>query len=228
MEKIVILILTFSTLAFTKNIGNVIEKDTIISEDMIIEEGKTLTINPGVSIKFNGYYSIKVSGLIMFEGTAEKPILITALDRARGDSNWPGWKGFDIRGKNADALIRNCRIEGAYRNIIYNTRPIIDSCEFVGNHEAIRCVASAVPHIKNCTIYRNKYGIVVDNSTPMLLDNLITDNKIGVYTQLNASMIAGRNIIENNESDITADKSLGKNKNRTEIKQVWDIMRELY
>ena len=228
MKKLIALILLFCIQAFAKDIGDVIDKDTILSSDMVIEEGKTLTITPGVTIKFSGYYSIKVHGLILLEGTAKKPILITALDRARGDSNWPGWKGFDIRGKNADALIRNCRIEGAYKNIIYNTRPIIDSCEFVGNHEAIRCVASAVPHIKNCVIYRNKYGIVVDNSTPMLLDNTITDNKIGVYTQLNASMIAGRNIIQNNEIDISTDKSLGENRNRTEIKQVWDIMRELY
>ena len=228
MRLVTIIIFLLCSIILARDIGVTIDHDTILSNDLIVKAGETLTVKPGVTIKFNGYYSIKVLGLILLEGTSKEPILITALDRAHGNTNWPGWKGFDIRGENADALIRNCRIEGAYRNIIYNAQPVIDSCEFVGNHEAIRSVAKASPRIKNCIIYRNKYGIVAENSTPLLLDNIITDNKIGVYTQMNASMIAGRNIIENNEVDITFDKSLGKSKNTTKIKQIWDIMRELY
>lgn len=213
---------------FAKDEPVVFERDTLLTEDLVVEKGKTCIIKAGVKIIFKGYNAIIVRGLLMIEGTKELPVLITREDRARGELNWPGWKGFDIRGEEADAVIKNCRIEGAYRNIIYGTRPVLDSCEFVGNHSAIHCSGKAAPHIKNCRIYRNKYGLYVDHSTPIMLDNVITDNVIGVYTQMNSSMVAGRNIIEGNETDFSSEESLGENKDLGSLRKIWDIMRELY
>lgn len=214
--------------SFAKKEPLVFESDTLLSDDLIIDEGTTCIINAGVKIVFKGYNAIIVRGLLMVEGTKEQPVLITREDRARGELDWPGWKGFDIRGEKADAVIKHCRIEGAYRNIIYGTRPVFDSCEFAGNHSAIHCSGKAAPHIKGCRIYRNKYGIYVDHSTPIMLDNVITENVIGIYTQMNSSMVAGRNVIEGNETDISSEESLGENKDMGSLKKIWDIMRELY
>lgn len=225
-----LILLTLFNISFieAKNEAVVFENDTLLSSDLVIEKGITCIIKEGVKIEFNGYYAIIVRGLLMIEGTKEKPVLITREDRARGELNWPGWKGFDIRGEGADAVVKHCRIEGAYRNIIYGTRPVFDSCEFAGNHSALHCSGKAAPHIKKCRIYRNKYGVYVDHSTPILLDNVITENVIGIYTQMNSSMVAGRNIIEGNETDISSEESLGENKDLGALKKIWDIMRELY
>lgn len=218
----------FTSQVYSKDEAIVFERDTLLTKDLIIKEGQTCIVKPGVKLIFKGYCAIVVRGLLMIEGTNDKPVLITKEDRARGELDWPGWKGLDIRGDKADAVIKNCRIEGAYRNIIYGTRPIFDSCEFAGNHSAIHCSGKAAPHIKNCKIYRNKYGIYVDHSTPIMLDNIVTENVIGIYTQMNSSVVAGRNVIEGNETDISSEESLGENKSIGSLKKIWDIMRELY
>lgn len=229
-QKLIILIsiLLITSFAYSKDEAIVFEKDTLLTEDLVIAKGKTCIVKPGVKIIFKGYCAIVVRGLLMIEGTKEQPVLITKEDRARGELDWPGWKGLDIRGDKADAVIKNCRIEGAYRNIVYGTRPVFDSCEFAGNHSAIHCSGKAAPHIKNCRIYRNKYGIYVDHSTPIMLDNIVTENVIGIYTQMNSSVVAGRNVIEGNETDISSEESLGENKSMGSLKKIWDIMRELY
>lgn len=226
--SLLILVMSCFFIAFAGDNTILFERDTLLEEDLLIEKGTTCTIKEGVTIKFKGYKTIIVRGLLVIEGSGSNPVLITREDRAHGDMDWPGWKGFDIRGEDADAVIKNCRIEGAYRNIIYGARPVFDSCEFAGNHSAIHCSGKAAPHIKNCRIYRNKYGIYIDHSTPIMLDNIITDNVIGIYSQMNSSMVAGRNVIEGNETDISSDESLGSNKDMGSLKKIWDIMRELY
>ncbi|MBD3321554.1 MAG: hypothetical protein GF350_10720 [Chitinivibrionales bacterium] len=223
---ILFIYLAFHTRAADQKVA--IQKDTVFTDHFYIPENTTCTIKPGVTVSFDAYRKIIVKGLLIAQGTPDKPIRFTCIDRPRGSTESPCWTGFVIYGKKAHALFRHCRIEGAYKNIIWESNPVFDSCEFAGNHYAVYCIKNAVPHIKHCKFYLNVYGAVSDFAAPMLLDNLITENTVGVYLQLSAELIAGKNIIEKNETNIRTEQCLGPTKKPLSLQYLWKLMRELY
>lgn len=202
--------------------------DTVINNTIEIPENVTCIIKPGVIMKFSGYYRFIVHGLLIAEGTKDNPILITGIDRPHGSTEKPCWQGLEIRGEKADAILKYCRIEGAYRNFIYEAKPSIKLCEFVGNHCAIYCSNKSAAHIKKNKIYRNKYGIVADYASPMILDNVITNNIVGVLMMRSSRLIAGRNVISGNKKDIYSRESFGENHDAVSLKYIWDLMNQLY
>jgi parallel beta-helix repeat protein len=204
------------------------DRDTVVNSSLEISEKEVLTINPGVTVRIDGYLRISVKGVLIAQGTKEKPIVITGINREQGSTDQPCWQGIEINGKQSNAVFRHCRIEGAFRNIIWEARPLFDSCKFTGNHYALYCTKKAVPHITNCLFSRNKYGIVADFASPLILDNVITENSIGIQLQLSSSLIAGRNIISNNEKDIRSEQCFGETNEAFSSKYLWDLMRQLY
>jgi len=206
----------------------VFERDTTLAASIEILDDGVCIVKPGVTLKFEGYQRVTVRGVFIAEGTREKPIEFTCADRPRGSTQKACWQGFEIVGGKANAIFRHCRWEGAYRNLIWEARPVFDSCEFVGNHYALYCTKKSTAHIKHCTIYRNRYGIVADFASPLVLDNVITDNHVGVSLQLSSRLVAGRNIISGNKTDVRSEECFGDNKDAMSAKYLWDLMRQLY
>jgi len=66
-------------------------------------EGVTLTIEPGVTVKFDGYYYIQVDGSLAAIGTVDRRILFTSnqTDPAIGD-----WKYIRLSDTNDDETTR--------------------------------------------------------------------------------------------------------------------------
>ena len=60
----------------------------IVNCDVVVNTGDTLTIEPGVEVRYNGHYSLKVRGRLLAEGTSSEPILFTrhvASDESRAN-----------------------------------------------------------------------------------------------------------------------------------------------
>lgn len=225
---LLILLLSTHIVAAPASVTIKIDHDTIITAPLLIPSNTTLVVSPGVSIYMDGYLPISVEGLLIAEGTAEQPITFTGKNRPRGSVDKPCWQGLGIRGEHADAVLKNVRIEGANRNVIWAARPVIDSCTFTGNHTALFCSGAAAPRIGGCNIYGNIYGLVAESSTPLLLDNTITGNKVGLHLQLGAKPAIGRNAITANGEDIRTEDFLGSTRNATSVKYLWDLMNQLY
>jgi hypothetical protein len=206
----------------------VIAHDTTFSRDVILPQGYICSIKPGVTIRFAGQKKFTVRGMLVAEGTRDLPITFTGVDRTRGSNEPPCWQGMEILGGDERSVLRHCRFEGAFRILVWGSSPLFDSCAFIGNHYALYCSKKAAPNVKSCFFSRNKYGIVADYSSPLLLDNVITANIIGVNLQMGASLIAGRNTITGNETDIKSDESFGENKENLSAKKMWDLMRQMY
>ena len=206
----------------------VIERDTTFDASIEILEDGAVQVNPGVTVRFEGYQRVTIRGVFIAEGTKDKPILFTCTNRIRGSTDAACWQGFEIVGAKSNAIFKHCRWEGAYRNLIWEAKPVFDSCEFVGNHYALYCTKKSTAHIKNSSIYRNRYGIVADFASPLVLDNVITENNVGVYLQLSSRLIAGRNVISGNKTDIRSEDCFGDNKDALSAKYLWDLMRQLY
>lgn len=205
-----------------------IAHDTVFTDDFVVDTGQRCTLEPGVTIRFNGYHQIIIRGMLFANGTAANPILITTVDRPRGSRAQPTWQGLIVTGVGAHARLRHCRIEGAFANGFWRCPSRVDSCEFVGNHYAIYCGQDAAPSIRGCRIYNNVNGVTINASTPMLLDNTITANMIGVHLELAGQGVLGRNDIRGNEEDILRDTLVGEEKGDISLQRFWDLMRQIY
>ena len=122
-----------------------------ILDGLTINAGAVLTINPGVVIKFSGYYSsIAVNGALVANGTQSQKITFTSLsdDSRGGDTNNNGnasspsksnWSTIDFYSSSSDSLnsLRNCEFSyGGGQNYSneygmvrsYNSKFVMDSC----------------------------------------------------------------------------------------------------
>jgi parallel beta-helix repeat protein len=206
----------------------VISRDTVITGDFIVASNRICMIKPGITIKFAGYGRMGVYGVLVASGTADSEIVITAEGRPEGSTAAPDWKGIEIVGSAAAAQVRHCRFEGAFRNLVWEASPVFDSCTFAGNHYALYCAKQAKPHVRSCSFFRNKYGITVDLAAPLLLDNTITENSIGLYLLLCSESLVGRNIIKSNGTNIKIEESLGGHKGSMSLHYLWNVMNQLY
>jgi parallel beta-helix repeat protein len=202
--------------------------DTVFTSNIDIPPGVTWNIVPGSKIQFDGYYGITVRGLLVAEGTAAKPISFSSVARPETLREDPAWKGIEILGKKANARFKHCSFSGAYRNLVWESSPSFDSCDFTGNHYGLYCSKKSSPLVSNCRIHHNTYGIAVDYSFPLLLNNAITGNVIGLYLQLTAESIAGKNLIASNETNIRVEKAYGNDSASFHMQSLWKVMQQLY
>jgi hypothetical protein len=213
---------------FAKSPAIIFSHDTVISKNIEVPENSTYTIKPGVTIRFSGYCKFIVHGLLIAEGLENRPITFTCVDRPHGSVAEPCWYGLMIIGKNSHGLFRHCRWEGAYRNLVWESNPVFDSCEFVGNHCGLYCTKKAMPHVKNCRFYRNVYGIVADFANPLLLDNVISDNTIGIDVQIGSQLVSARNMIEHNQTNVRSEPGLIGDTTASAMRNLWELMNQLY
>jgi len=206
----------------------VFSRDTVMAMDIIVDTAQTCQVMPGVTIRFAGYNQFIVRGLLIAEATAEKPIRITAAYRPYGATERPGWQGLSVVGRKAHARLRHVRIEGAFTNGFWESSGIMDSCVIVGNYRGVYCGRSSSPHLKGCHIYRNIFGVVINLGVPLLLDNRISENTVGVHIENGSETITGRNEIRFNAEDFRVNQALRKTDTVMPVQQLWDLMRSLY
>ncbi len=224
------LILLFSFVFFVKSAlcaQITISKDTVLLSDIVISEGQTLVIQPGVTIRFDGYYGLIVRGNIIAKGEGAKPIVFTGSefsDTQRKNT----WRGIEISGAEANGHLKHCIIEGAYRNVVWSADPVIESSTFRQNHYGIYSTRNATPHIKGCTFYNNVFAIAVDFASPLIFDNKISNNNVGLHFQMSSAATVARNVFHDNIVNIQSDDSLGKNNDAVSIQYLWDTVLQMF
>jgi hypothetical protein len=205
-----------------------IVRDTVFSADLLIDTAQTFRIAAGVTIRFQGYRRLLVKGVLIAEGTAEQPIRLTAVDRPFGSAEKPGWQGLSVVGKDAHARMRHVRVEGAYTNGFWQSTGVLDSCEFIGNYRGMYCGRGSRPHLKACRISRNIFGVVINLGVPLMLDNRIAENTVGVLLANGSASITGRNEIRFNAEDMRVEQAVHKTDSVMPVQQLWELMRRLY
>ena len=157
------------------------ESPYAITGDIRIPRGKTLTIEPGVVVKFAGRFSLTVGykATLRAIGTEQDNIVFTALDTNKG------WCGIRFLNSGADDTLERCAIEyakkprdegGGYLNLYGGailccsppdeepgfpvpSSPTIDSCRIARNYAnmggAITCMDDSEAIIVGNTIQEN-------------------------------------------------------------------------
>jgi hypothetical protein len=170
---------TYGSVLNTDATWDIIGTTYYLRNDVSIGSDRTLTVAPGVVVKFGMGRSLLVNGnnsALRALGTASDPVYFTSMrdDTVGGDTNNDGASSLPARGnwsriqfgENSDDA--NCLIDRAV--VAYGSN------ESYGYHGAIELL-SASPTIQNSTIRDSLYyGILANNSTPVLGCNNIHDN----------------------------------------------------
>jgi len=154
--------------------GNLNRTDSpyIVTGNLIVPNGELLSIEPGVSIQFQGHYKIFCNGTIYAIGSEDNKITFEA-----SEDNSIGWLGFKYENTpetNPNSVFRNCIISNTNCNIDDNTSSAIGGAFYFENIDG--CV------IDSCLIKNNYalYGggaVHALRSTIDVTNNLIIDNK---------------------------------------------------
>jgi len=164
-------------------------------------QGVTLTIEPGVVIKFNSERSLQIDGEIIARGTENNTIIFTSNQLIPGPGDW-GYITFSDSSIDANSDIDGNYISGS----------ILEYCTFeyagggsVGNNGALR-LHNAHPFINYCNIQSNSAtGIYAWNITGnfMISNSTIKDNTGintgGIYVYGSNHLIFN-NLITNNKA----------------------------
>ena len=185
------------------DVNGIIDTDTtwtlanspyIVMGNILISEGITLTIEPGVEVRFDGSYYLQVDGTLVAYGTEESMITFTSnrANPAPGD-----WGGIYFTPTSQDAVldsegnylqgsvIRYATIEygGAQPSIMngvlwFDASPLIANSIISHNKLSISS-HSGQPVISNNRIEYNDQHILVWGGEPIIQDNLIRKNRPG-------------------------------------------------
>ncbi|UCF66919.1 MAG: right-handed parallel beta-helix repeat-containing protein [Acidobacteriota bacterium] len=169
-----------------------------VQGDITVPAGQTLTIEPGVEIFFESWYSLSVSGTLDAVGTAADPILFTTVDP---DTHWLGVR---FIGAPDGSRLTHCIIE---RGQATGAAPLDGGGGLY--------IEGSDPVIRHCTL-RNNFAkrsggaIHLEDSSATLSNNLIVNNSVGagagsafggaIYMRNSSPTLTGNTIRENSVS----------------------------
>ncbi len=217
---------TGTSVAVSKTLRKTQSPYIIPSSALYILEDATLTLEPGIIIKFMNGGSMEVQGKISAEGTAEEPIVFTAFtdDSYGGDTNQdasetlpePGYWGVIkilADGSVLDhMIIRYGGIDDALGSIWANLKG--ENAEITLKNSIIEKSKNYGAWLKNTTgviesnIFRENNrndpgktagaGMVISGGSPSVRNNQFTQNNVGLFLDTGARpQVSGNNFSEN-------------------------------
>ena len=157
--------------------GSVID----ITQYTIVDEGVTLTVEPGVTIRLYEentvtlfdmfeYTGIEVQGTIIAAGTAMQPVSFVS-STAAGNSGQLLGLVFDQRADDKASRVEYCVFRSLHQAIVcYQSSPGINNCAFDNNEYGIMLTGSQA-QIHNCSFTCMVDAIRVTGSSPVIDDN---------------------------------------------------------
>ena len=190
--------------------GGVISSDTtwttgnspvVVTGNIRVDEGATLTIEPGVTVTFTGNYYFEIRGALVASGTSANYITFTSNLTSPLLGSWVGIRNWAYEAQSSpyvrskgNITINYCIVEYAATGVqgwLENdgsgniASVIISNCKLVNNNRGIylscREYSNSYAHISNNIILYNGEGISIENrySSPTLIveDNTIALNR---------------------------------------------------
>ena len=184
-----------------------------VSNNITVNSGVTLTILPGVIIKFAPNKSITVNGSLTAVGEAGSEVVFTAWtdDSFGGDSNGDGastgtpgyWNMVQFTNTSVSSRLEDVVVRyggsGSSGNIYINQAdvPVISSEISNGSSYGISTYGCS-PLIEGSTLADNEsHGLYNYGGSPIVRSNTITGNNYGIYTRSASPTIDGNTITDN-------------------------------
>ena len=199
------------------NVGGLISTDTtwttgdspvIVTSSILVQQGVTLTIEPGVEVRFDSGLILQANGELIARGSGAAPIHFTSNEAQPASGDW-GFILFTDSSVDAvydatgdyisGSILEHCTIEFAgavsgsdYALRIDSSGPLIDHCTVKDNAGGGIDVNNGNVKIVNCTITGNTGTGIEGHGTITLSDNTITDNRLGISLGGNTTLSGNR------------------------------------
>jgi len=179
-------------------IGGIISQDTtwtladspyIVTGGVVVNGGVTLTIEPGVMVRFDSGISLQINGKLIAEGTDDNKITFTSnlTSQAAGD-----WGSITFADSSVDDEIEE--------NETDTSGSIVKYCniEFGGDgSNGLIQIDSSSPSITNSKITNSlSAGIYIDGGAPLIDNNTVINCTKGIYSSANSIIV--NNTLKNN------------------------------
>jgi parallel beta-helix repeat protein len=166
-------------------VWTLIDSPFVVSKNVTIQQNATLTIEPGVEIRFGGKFSLIVNGRLVAKGTPDKIITFTSnkVTPEPGD-----WNAIESNGPQAQSILAYCSLKYAKDGLI---------------------IKNSTAKIENSIINNNsENGVRIENSTAIIYGNEIANNsRSGIYISGNNAVIIQNNTIKLNGDGILLTRS---------------------
>ncbi len=164
----------------------------LVTGSVMVEDGSTLTINPGVDVQFAGNYGITVEGTLKAEGTEEDKIKFYGVDD--GVNNWIG-----INCKNNNgSVLKYIDVDGTLKGLqgymtVFNADIETDNYALYGyNGELCNSTVTGGIYVESSTLTNNSFNLKTpsmrydyyDGSRiryALLSDNLFKNSSVTIY-----------------------------------------------
>ena len=185
------------------NVSGLITQDTtwakanspyIVVQSIRVVDGVTLTIEPGVEVRFAGNYFLDIGGTLVALGTASAPILFTSGDGSPASGDWGMRTATHLSGINFQDTAANAVLDAAgnyvsgsvirHAIVEYGTGISINGAAPLIEHSIIR-------HNRMTGVFYNGYALVSlpASETANIRNNWITDTD-GVGFNLQQGRVA--------------------------------------
>lgn len=170
----------------------------LVNRSLVLSTTDTLTVEPGVEIRVNGYYKLMLRGAINILGTEKKPVRILAEDSTAN------WVGLHLSTGENLVQIQGLEVRNAFRNTFSAVRGELRKSTFEGNYYALWVEDSPSLLITECSITHNRYGITVGSDSLQVSKSSLVSNVIGVWLEGQGKIASSENTLgQNTESDIS-------------------------
>ena len=146
-------------------VWTLIDSPFIVVNNITVPSGVTLTIEPGVEVRFGGNFSLNVAGRLIAQGTEDRMITFTS-NRPAEEAKAGDWVAIEFIASSGSQMAY-CTVEYAVNGIIIEDSSLeISNCEITKNSEnGIKIIGDCSLTIKNSKIMLNKNGVA-----PILLN----------------------------------------------------------
>jgi len=195
----------------------------LVIGDVTVPSYITLTIEPGVHIKFDGYYTLLINGRMEAVGTEEDMIVFTSQKQVPSKDDW---KRIEFSSSGQGSEMCWCKIEYATSGIYGKAVPLSLSHNVVKNSTEngilIFSTFTMPVEVKNNLIINSNKGLWLEDvgngtienniafenqelgigcqqSSPLLKNNLCMANEYGLYLVYNSNAQCRNNVLLNND-----------------------------
>ena len=160
----------------------------IVTDTIVIFSGVTLTIQPGVIVKFYNNQYIDVRGSLYANGTPGDSIIFTSNSATPKAGIWAGigngttytycgfyYANIALNGTSGSNPIAHCNFSSCLMGIQY-LGISVDTCNF--SYDSIGIQQSNTPNITYCNFFRN--GIGIFQGSPNIYYSTFSQNNYGI------------------------------------------------
>ncbi|MGI6566617.1 MAG: hypothetical protein GX341_01265 [Firmicutes bacterium] len=184
----------------------------IVTGDVLVPQGATLTIAPGTEVRFRRYHTyhpytnrgvLRVLGTLRVEGTQDKPVYF-GLAEDGGIGEWGGiWIDGYFGGR---VIMEHAEIEYAQRGLyVSGGSPAVKNCRFSSNFSGIHLERATSFLLERNIVSGNDYGLYLDTSQGTVTKNSIISNSWGIYSFLSPGITITHNAIKSNTFGVVND-----------------------